>query len=77
MSYGPVAQLNRVSDSGSEGSGFEPQRGHKAKLALQVQISQFVQRGHKAKLALQVQISQFVQQGHKRQPVRLPFVIVV
>ena len=26
---GPVAQLNRVSDSGSEGSGFEPQRGHK------------------------------------------------
>ena len=28
MSEGPVAQLNRVSDSGSEGSGFEPQRGH-------------------------------------------------
>lgn len=26
---GPVAQLNRVSDSGSEGSGFEPQRDHK------------------------------------------------
>ena len=25
---GPVAQLNRVSDSGSEGSGFEPQQGH-------------------------------------------------
>ena len=25
---GPVAQLNRVSDSGSEGSGFEPQRDH-------------------------------------------------
>ena len=47
MSYGPVAQLNRVSDSGSEGSGFEPQQGHKAKLALQVQISQFVQQGHK------------------------------
>ena len=29
-SKGPVAQLNRVSDSGSEGSGFEPQRGHRA-----------------------------------------------
>ena len=29
MIFGPVAQLNRVSDSGSEGSGFEPQRGHK------------------------------------------------
>ena len=27
---GPVAQLNRVSDSGSEGSGFEPQRGHRS-----------------------------------------------
>ena len=30
MAQGPVAQLNRVSDSGSEGSGFEPQRGHKS-----------------------------------------------
>ena len=25
---GPVAQLNRVSDYGSEGSRFEPWRGH-------------------------------------------------
>ena len=31
---GPVAQLNRVSDSGSEGSGFEPQQGHKKKQAV-------------------------------------------
>ena len=26
---GPVAQLNRASDSGSAGLGFESQRGHK------------------------------------------------
>ncbi len=29
---GPVAQLNRVSDYGSEGSRFESWRGHKVKL---------------------------------------------
>lgn len=28
--FGSVAQLYRVSDSGSEGSGFEPQQGHKS-----------------------------------------------
>ena len=28
---GPVAQLNRVSDYGSEGSRFEPWRGHFSK----------------------------------------------
>ena len=26
--YGPVVQLNRTSDSGSEGRGFESRRGH-------------------------------------------------
>ena len=28
---GPVVQLNRTSDSGSEGRGFESRRSHKAK----------------------------------------------
>ena len=31
---GPVAQLNRVSDYGSEGSRFEPWRGHAENKAL-------------------------------------------
>ena len=30
---GPVAQLNRASDSGSAGLGFESQRGHKKAIA--------------------------------------------
>lgn len=29
-SIGPVVQLNRTSDSGSEGRGFESRRDHKA-----------------------------------------------
>ena len=40
---GPVAQLNRVSDYGSEGSRFEPWRGHKYfKAASLLEVAFFV-----------------------------------
>ena|GEM_PF-2635205 len=32
LNPGPVVQLNRMSDSGSEGRGFESPRGHKKRI---------------------------------------------
>ena len=39
---GPVAQLNRVSDYGSEGSRFEPWRGHNSESYFLNEVAFFV-----------------------------------
>ena len=39
---GPVAQLNRVSDYGSEGSRFEPWRGHNSESYFINEVAFFV-----------------------------------
>ena len=48
---GPVAQLNRVSDYGSEGSRFESWQGHKESKVRALSTDFFVSRENQARLS--------------------------